>query len=127
MSSIIYPTTLPPPLAGVSFSPENPQLSTKMESGRTIVRRKFTAVPVKFSLKWVMTDSQAVEFESFYKNILKDGSEWFMMKMLTPQGRQLRKVRFDGIYSGPNRINSGGNVKGYWEYSSKMEMFLRPE
>lgn len=127
MSNINYPSgILPPPLSGVRFSPVNPQLSSKMESGRVITRRNFTAVPVNFSLRWVMTDKEATAFEDFYHDTLKDGSEWFNLRLLTPQGRGLRKVRFVGIYSGPNRINSGGDGTGYWEYSADMQMFLRP-
>lgn len=123
---IYWPEELPAPLIGTEFAPIDPQIRTPMQSGRVFVRRNFTAVPVPFTARWAMkTDEQAVQFESFYKDTLKDGTLWFNMPLNLPQGRGGQLVQFQGIYSGPTRLNAP-NGNGVWEYSANMMIFLRP-
>lgn len=124
---IYWPDDLPAPLIGTEFAPIDPQIRTPMQSGRVFVRRNFTAVPVPFTAQWAMkSNEQAVQFELFYKDTLEDGTLWFNMPLNLPQGRGNQLVQFQGIYTGPKRLNApDGN--GVWEYSANMMIFLRPE
>lgn len=124
----IWPAELPLMQFGSNFKPLDPQIRTELSSGRQAVRRKFTATPVLFSSTWVVkSDAHARLFESFYQNDLVDGTEWFMLPVLLPQGRGYRKAQFVGIYEGPERLNAPGADVGAWRYSSEMQLFLRPE
>lgn len=124
---IFWPSELPMPRIGTEYKPVDPQLRTPMQSGRTFVRRNFTAVPVNFTASWVIKgDANAALFEDFYRLDLEDGTLWFEMPLLLPQGRGERLVQFQGIYSGPRRLNAPGASDGVWEYSANMQMFLRP-
>lgn len=116
---IRWPDNLPCPQFGIEFKPRDPQLRTQMQSGRTISRRNFTAVPVDFSARWILTDAQSVRFEQFYQHDTQDGAQWFDMDLMLPQGLIERTVRFSGVYSF-SRLGSCA-----WEYSCDMEMYLR--
>ena len=117
---IYWPEDLPAPQFGIEFNPRDPQIRTQMQSGRTFSRRNFTAVPVDFSARWILTSDQAVEFESFYKSDTEDGTKWFTMPLLFPQGEIDSVVRFEGIYT-YKRVGPC-----MWEYSADMQMYLRP-
>lgn len=67
-----------------------------------------------------MTSAQAVEFESFYKDDVMDGTLWFSMPLVTVQGDGAQFVRFMGAYS----FQKVG--VDLWEYSANMQMYLRP-
>lgn len=124
---IYWPSDLPSPLFGTMYQPADPQLRSSMQDGFSYSRRNFTAVPVAFSARWIFkTDAHAAMFEDFYKNDAADGTLWFKMSLLLPQGRGERIVRFAGIYSGPKRVNPPGRTNGAWEYSAPMEIYLRP-
>lgn len=124
---IVWPKTLPGPQIGTQYNPVDPQLRTQMQSGRSFVRRNFTATPDNFIARWIFTtDAQARRFEEFYKYDTEDGTLWFEMPLLLPQGRGPRTVRFVGIYAGRTRLNPPGHSDGVWEYSANMELYLRP-
>lgn len=121
-----WPEELPAPLIGTEYRPLDPQIRTPMQSGRVFVRRNFTAVPVGFEIRLVMkSDFEAVLFEEFYRVSLEDGSQWFNMPLDLPQGHKKYLVQFQGIYSGPKRLDAPGG-DGIWEYSANMLMYLRP-
>lgn len=118
---IYFPESLPCPQYGLEFAPKNPQLNTPMDSGREVVRRYFTAVPVDFNAQWALSSQQAVTFEEFYKNDLEDGAKWFEIKIPVPQQDvDHLTVRFVGIYK--NKMLA----PNLWEYKAKMQAFLRP-
>lgn len=112
---------------GTTYNPVNPQLRSGMQDGRDFARRKNTATPVNFSASWLLNDTQAQALEYFYKHELKDGVAWFYMPLLTPQGRGLQLVQFDGIYSGPQLATPPGITPKLWRYTANMQIFLRPE
>ena len=58
--TIYWPDDLPCMQFGIVYNLENPQLLGQGGGGYSYSRSKFTAVPVDFSAKWIMTDSQAV-------------------------------------------------------------------
>lgn len=126
MTSIVWPSALPAMRFGSTWRPQSPQIASNLESGRVRIRRNFTAAPVFNEVEFIMDDAQAVAFEAFYRDTLKDGTEWFMMDVLLPQGRGPRKMQFMGIYEGPTRINSPSHSKGFWRYTANLQMFLRP-
>lgn len=123
----VWPEDFPAPLFGTEYSPVDPQIRTPMQSGRTFVRRNFTAVPVMFPVRLLFkSDELAARFEDFYRVTLEDGSLWFKMPMAIPQGRGPWLVQFQGIYTGPRRMNAPGMQQGLWEYRAELMMFLRP-
>lgn len=123
---IYWPDELPAPLIGTTYNPVDPQMRTTMQSGRTLARRKFTVVPVRFQARWIFrNDAQAALFEDFYRAVTVDGTDWFAMPLLLPQGRDYRSLRFIGSYSGPKRVNPPGADGDFWEYSAVLELSQR--
>lgn len=118
--TIVWPDTLPCPRFGITFAVADPQLRSPFDSGYALYRRKLTAVPVDFPVLWVMSDAQAIEFEAFYRDVVKDGTLWFSMPLVTAQGDGAQFVRFMGAYS---FVRVGNDL---WEYSANMQMYLRP-
>lgn len=118
--SIGWPESLPCPRFGVTYSVVDPQLRAPLEVGYSTYRRKLTAVPLDFPASWVMSGEQAVEFESFFRDTIKDGTLWFTMPLVTAQGGGPQFVRFMGAYSFQKVAID------LWEYSVNMQMYLRP-
>lgn len=124
--SISWPTSLPAAqYNGRNTETVSPVITTQFASGRNRVRRAFTAVPVYQEVEWKMTRAQAVQFETWFKNTLIDGTIWFLMELEIPQGRGPWAFRFTDIYRGPNLI--GGAQNGRWVYQARLEQWLRPE
>ena len=125
MSEIFYPHEyLPLPLQeGYGFKPVSPLLRTEMTSGRARQRRNFTATPTIATVNWTFTkDGLAQLFESWFRDALADGANWFMMRLQTPLGcEQFYKCRFVDIYEGPTLISPK-----YWRYSAQLELWERP-
>lgn len=119
---IQYPAVLPIPIQdGYDINHVNPLLRTDLASGRARQRRRFTSVPSNVSVKWRMTQGQALYFELFFKEALMDGAEWLDMPLRTPMGIKNYRARFVGIYSGPT-LEQGI----YWMFSATLELFERP-
>ena len=116
---IKWPEHLPALLLGEAQEIVDPQLRTPMQNGRTFVRRNFTAVPVMFPARWIMSDTQAQLFDIFYQHTLKDGTEWFELPNKTPSGYGMRVSQFLGAYSRRQLSTT------HWEYSANMQMYLR--
>ena len=70
-------------------------------------------------------NEQALAFEAFYKDTLIDGTLWFGLPTVLPQGRANRKAQFMGIYSGPLRLNAPGFERGVWEYTATLQLYSR--
>lgn len=118
--TIHWPESLPCPRFGVTYAVGDPQLRSPFDAGYALYRRKFTAAPVDFPVSWMMTSAQAVEFEVFYRDTVKDGTLWFHMPLVTAQGDGAQFVRFMGAYSFQKvGVDS-------WEYFADMQMYLRP-
>ena len=119
-----WPDELPAPLKSVSVRPVSPIVRSKMVSGRTFVRRNFTAVPVVYRMTWLFNSEQAVIFENFFKDDLEDGTRWFEMRLRVAQGDGPWLFRFEDIYEGGDMV--GAPSCPLWQYSASLEMFLRP-
>lgn len=119
---IDYPAELPAPLwAPNQYAVTSPNQRTTMDSGRARQRRKFSSVPVMRSATWVMTSAQARLFELWYKETLKDGTEWFNIYLRHPIGYAVRVCRIAGVYNGPIAWGADG-----WQFSATLEVWERP-
>lgn len=118
---IQYPDGLPLPLReGYGLEQTDTKIRTQMITGRARQRRQYQSAPVYPSVRWLLTDTQAQLFESWYEEVLISGVEYFEMKLKTPQGIQPYKVRFVGTYDGPTLDAH------YWRISATLEMFKKP-
>lgn len=122
-TDINYPDGLPVPLReGYRFRHTQPFMRTDMESGRAAQRRKFSSVPSVVSVAWMFRcDSHAAAFESWFRDALKDGAEWFNSPLKTPVGEQGFVCRFTAMYQGPELIGVSS-----WRFSAELEVFERP-
>lgn len=123
-TNIDFPDYLPCPLLD-GFKRQNnvsPFVRTDRQNGRAKHRRKFTAVPVEYDVSWLFrSDAEASLFESWFKNKVKDGTEWFNTLLRTPVGYKKYVCRFVDMYDGPDIV--GGNM---WKASARLEMYERP-
>lgn len=116
--SLRWPEQLPPALfIGRSYQPVDPLSRSRLTSGRSRQRRQFTSTPVMVNVRWLMTESQALFFETWFRWTLKDGAEWFDMPLRMPDGLSDRAVRFTGIYDGPTE--AGPN---HWRFTAELEI-----
>lgn len=120
----IWPDELPAPLKTVSARPVSPIVRSTMVSGRTFVRRDFTAVPVVYRMTWLFNSEQAVIFEDFFKDDLEDGTLWFLMRLRVAQGEGPWLFQFSDIYEGGDMV--GAPSCPLWQYSASLQMYLRP-
>lgn len=121
-TSINYPQGMPAPQwAENSYKTVSPNLRTPMESGRAMQRRKFSSVPTMREAAWVFTSNEALIFELFYKEDLKDGTEWFNLFMRHPLGYVPMVCRMVDIYDGPVAWGVDG-----WKYTATLEIWERP-
>ncbi|OPW96031.1 MULTISPECIES: hypothetical protein [Citrobacter freundii complex] len=114
---------LPLPLMdNYGFQAASPLLRTEMVSGRARQRRRYTSTPTVATVNWTFTTNpQAMLFEAWYRDVLKDGANWFMMQLQTPLGDlQWFKCRFTDIYQGPTLV-----APRYWRYSATLELWSR--
>lgn len=123
-SSINYPSNyLPVPLQeGFGMKPVSPLLRTELSSGRARQRRLYTSTPTQAVVAWLLTDTEAQLFESWYRETISDGADWFNMPLRSPLDiTDMCVCRFVDIYEGPTI--DGGN---YWRYSATLELWERP-
>jgi hypothetical protein len=119
---INYPAELPAPLwAANQNSVVSPNQRTTMDSGRARQRRKFSSVPVMRSASWVMTSGEARYFELWYKETLKDGTEWFNIYLRNALGFVQQVCRISGVYNGPNAWG-----RDRWQITATLEVWERP-
>lgn len=121
-TDIDFPANLPCPLlSGNQTNHVQPFLRTEMASGRARQRRRFSSVPSISSYSWVFTSNEALIFEIWFKDVIKDGAEWFNIHRQTPLGDTTLVCRFTQMYQGPNSI--GNNL---WRITAELEAWERP-
>lgn len=121
-TSINYPAGLPNPLReGHALNPVSPFLRTGLASGRARQRRSFTSTPTNGTFDFIFTDAQAQAFESWFRDSLGDGVEWFNIPRKTPMGMVKLVCRFTGMYSGPALWGADR-----WKFSCPLEVWERP-
>lgn len=117
-----YPDSLPAPLKGDrAFQMVDPLVSTPFDSGQTRWDRQFTDVPTATPISFIFSDIQCSAFESWYRDVIKDGAQWFSMPLRSPVGRNEEEVHFIKGYAGPERL-------GYnkWRITANILLRRRP-
>lgn len=122
MVDIVWPNTLPlPTVQGYAVQPEDAILRTEMEAGLARQRRRFTNVPTKVSVRWIMRRDQYAVFEGWYRWHAKEGANWFTITLLGGLGLLDQEARFTRQFSA--RLMAGGTL---WEITSELEIRERP-
>ncbi len=96
-TSIIYPPTLPSPMAKpYSVSPVDNVARTQMEAGNTVSRVLFTVVPADVSLEFRFNIREMKIFAAWYEHTLNSGTNWFLMDLILtgePESVEAKFVR----------------------------------
>jgi hypothetical protein len=122
MSDITWPSTLPlPTVQGYGVQPGEAILRTEMEAGLARQRRRFTDVPTKVSVRWIMRRDQYAIFEGWYRWHAREGASWFTITLLGGLGLLEQEARFTRQFS--SRLLAGGTL---WEITSELEIRERP-
>lgn len=122
MSDITWPSTLPlPTVQGYGVQPGEAILRTEMEAGLARQRRRFTDVPTKVTVRWIMRRDQYAIFEGWYRWHAREGASWFAITLLGGLGLLEQEARFTRQFS--SRLLAGGTL---WEITSELEIRERP-
>jgi hypothetical protein len=100
-------------------------MRSELTSGRARQRRKFTSVPEMAKVSFLFNDAEGMAFESWYRQQLADGANWFEAKLKTPLGLEYYTCRFTDIYQGPNPVGPPSGDNSRWSYSAEIELFER--
>lgn len=119
--TISWPSTLPlPTIEGYGVHPGEAILRTEMEAGPARQRRRFTQVPSRISVRWILRRDQFALFEAWYRWHAKEGGEWFEIDLLGGIGLSVHDARFTRQFDA--RIRAGR----LWEVTSELEIRERP-
>jgi len=118
-----FPDWLPPPVQdGYGFEPVSPLISTDLQGGGTIQRRRYRSTPTNGNLTWTyFNDLQAQAFMAWVQEIIKDGQLWFEINLKTPEGYFPYKCQFREMYEGPTLMGAK-----YWSFSVPVRLYRRP-
>lgn len=77
-----WPETIPqcPTLEGYSETPMDNRLVSNVDAGPRKIRRRFTAVPISVSERYIMNKTEFLAFRDWYRDETKDGSLRFIKK-----------------------------------------------
>lgn len=122
-TDINYPEGLPWPVRdGYDINHVQPFRRTQMESGRSRNRRRFEGSPSVVNVTWIFNnDAEAALFEAWFRDALKDGTEWFNCPLKTPVGEAEYVCQFTAMYQGPKQVGLCA-----WRVSAVLEIFERP-
>lgn len=121
MSITSWPTTLPlPTVQGYGIRPGEAILRTEMETGPARQRKRFTQVPSRLSVRWLMQREQFALFEAWYRWHAKEGGAWFAIDLLGGIGLTAHEARFTRQFD----AKLVGRV--LWEIVSELEIRERP-
>ena len=119
---IAWPATLPlPTVQGYSVQPGEAIVRTEMEAGLARHRRRFTNVPTKVVVRWLMRRDQYAIFEAWYRWKAQEGAHWFTITLLGGLGLLNQEARFTRQFSA--RLTAGGML---WDITSELEIRERP-
>lgn len=132
MAEVDYPGSLPwPTRQGYGINHVSPMLVSTLESGRKRRRRRFTSVPSRVTVEWIMNEWQAQLFELWFRadfnesepnrGGIQDGTVWFNCPLKTPIGERHYEAVFDDIYSGPEPYGLC-----QWRFTATLELRERP-
>jgi hypothetical protein len=118
---IAWPETLPlPTVEGYGIQPGDAILRTEMEAGPARQRRRFTQVPSRVSVHWIMRRDQFALFEAWYRWQAKEGGAWFEIELLGGLGLLTQEARFTRQFQAQLL---GGRL---WKIRSELEVRERP-
>ena len=117
----VWPDRLPlPTLEGYGISPGEAILRTEMEAGPARQRRRFTDVPSRIAVRWVLRPDQFALFEAWYRWAAAEGGAWFEIELFGGLGLVPQEARFTRQFEArPYR----GRL---WEVTSELEIRARP-
>lgn len=116
-----WPTMLPlPTVEGYGIHPGDAILRTEMEAGPARQRRRFTHVPSRVSVRWVMKRDQFALFEAWYRWHAQEGASWFQVDLLGGLGLVTQDARFTRQFQA-NLLNGV-----LWDVRSELEIRERP-
>lgn len=122
MTTITWPDTLPlPTVQGYNVEPGETIIRTEMDAGLARHRRRFTDVPSKVSVRWIMRRDQYAIFEGWYRWHAREGASFFTITLLGGLGLLDQEARFTRQFS--SRLLAGGTL---WEVQSELEIRERP-
>ena len=122
MTTITWPTTLPlPTVEGYNVEPGETIIRTEMDAGLARHRRRFTDVPTKIAVRWIMRRDQYAIFEGWYRWHAREGASFFTINLLGGLGLLDQEARFTRQFS--SRLLAGGTL---WEVQSELEIRERP-
>jgi len=118
---IAWPETLPlPTVEGYGIQPGDAILRTEMEAGPARQRRRFTQVPSRVSVRWIMRRDQFALLEAWYRWQAKEGGAWFEIELMGGLGLLTQEARFTRQFQAQLL---GGTL---WEIRSELEIRERP-
>ena len=122
MTNITWPVTLPmPTVQGYSVQPGEAILRTEMDAGLARQRRRFTNVPTRVQVRWIMRRDQYAIFEGWYRWKAREGANWFYITLLGGLGLLEQEARFTRQFT--SQLIAGGTL---WEITSELEIRERP-
>lgn len=122
MTTITWPSTLPlPTVEGYNVQPGDALIRTEMDSGLARHRRRFTDVPTKVSVRWIMRRDQYAIFEGWYRWHAKEGANFFTINLLGGLGLLDQEARFTRQFT--SKLLAGGTL---WAVQSELEIRQRP-
>ena len=122
MTNITWPVTLPmPTVQGYSVQPGEAILRTEMDAGLARQRRRFTNVPTRVQVRWIMRRDQYAIFEGGYRWKAREGANWFYITLLGGLGLLEQEARFTRQFT--SQLIAGGTL---WEITSELEIRERP-
>lgn len=113
MTDIYYPHDyIPgPTYDGYGFESTDPMIRTDRVGGLARQRRKYTSVPTENTVVWQFkNDAHAQVFESWFRDVLTDGTAWFYMKCKTPVGLKFLNVDLAVFIRGLRLLSTGYGV-----------------
>jgi len=105
---------------GYGIEPSNPIIRTEMEGGPAKQRRRFSQATTAYPIAWIFTQSEFADFETWHKDDIHDGADWFQLMLANGQGVTEQTARFVEPWIATPR--------GAYQYSvtSKVETRTRP-
>lgn len=91
MAAISYPSNLPLPLLKGYRYKSDPKFVRTSLPGAIQQRRKFTSGQIVYRISFLFTDINLYRFQNFYINTIKNGLEWFNLKLNSGDGIMISK------------------------------------
>lgn len=109
-------SSFPAPKVDFGVTVSTQTIRTKMDSGRTRQRSRFTRNMRQMSASWKLSDFERSVFQSIYASLLTNGADWFYMDLPLGDGFKQFRVRFVA----DSYAEKHDSVM-YWNVSARME------